>query len=321
MPAWRPSLLVGAGGVVLVAALAAYPLVATRYGLSFILLVFMHIALAQSWNMVSGYTGYFSLGHGVFFGVGAYAAAHGALKGGWPLPVALLTGGVAALALALVLGLVFMRVRIRVAYFAIATLGLNEIVKTLVLNSEWLGSSHGVTLPPISPVILYYLLFGLAAATSAVVWWIDRSTFGLGLKAIFQDEEAAEVMGVATANAKIGVFLLSAFFPGVIGGVVAWYWSYIDPYQAFDLNISFDMSLMAVFGGVGTVLGPILGAAIIGILVDTLWVNLPHVHGVVFGVLIVLIVLLSPGGLVEIGGRLRTWLAGRRVPAPAGRAA
>jgi branched-chain amino acid transport system permease protein len=298
-----------------VAALAAAPFLATRYLVSFLLLMFMYVALAQSWNMISGYTGYFSLGHGVFFGVGAYTAGQAVTALGWPVPLAFVAAPVAALALALVLGVVFMRVRMKIAYFAIATLGLNEIVKTLIANNDWLGASHGMTLPPVPIRVPYYLLLVLAVATTLVVRWIDRSEFGLGLRAIYQDEEAAEVMGVPTARAKILVFVVSAVFPGLIGAVVAWYWSYIDPYQAFDLNISFDMSVMAVFGGVGTVWGPVLGAAIIGILIDTLWVSIPHLHGVVFGVLVIVMVVVSPGGLVELGGRVRDrW---RRPRAPA----
>lgn len=300
---------------VVATALAVAPFVASRYLVSFLLLMFMYVALAQSWNMISGYTGYFSLGHGVFFGVGAYTAGQAVVALRWPLPLAFAAAPVAAVVLALVLGVTFMRVRMKIAYFAIATLGLNEIVKTLVANSEWLGASHGMTLPPVPLRVPYYLLLALAVGATLVVRWIDRSNFGLGLQAIYQDEEAAEVMGVPTARSKILVFLMSAVFPGLIGAVVASYWSYIDPYQAFDLTVSFDMSVMAVFGGVGTVLGPVLGAAVIGILIDTLWVSVPHLHGVVFGVLVIVMVVVSPGGLIELAGRLRERLRRGRAPA------
>jgi branched-chain amino acid transport system permease protein len=220
---------------------------------------------------------------------------------------------------ALLLGLVFLRVRIRVAYFAIATLGLNEIVKTLVVNSEWLGSSHGVTLSvPAPPALLYYLLLTLAITVTVVMHHIDRSPFGLGLKAILQDEGAAEVSGVPTFLTKLRVFLLSALFPGLTGAVIAWHWSYLDPYMAFDLVISFDMSVMTVFGGIGTVIGPVLGATIMGVLAETLWVHVRGLHGLIFGVLVIVIVVSFPGGLVEIGMRARRLFMGRRG-APAAR--
>ncbi len=307
-------ILVGAG----VLALAAVPLVGSDYLRSFFLLLFMYVTLAQSWNMISGYTGYLSFGHGVFFGVGAYTFAHTIVKLGWPFPLAMLAAGMMSVLLALLLGVVFMRVRIRVAYFSIATLGLNEIVKTLVVNSERLGGSHGVTLPPVAhPAVLYYLLLALMLVTTGIMRWVDRSTFGLGLKAILQDEEVAEVNGVPTFKCKLAAFLLSAFFPGLTGALIAWHWSYIDPYMAFDLVISFDMSVMAVFGGIGTVWGPVLGAALMGVLGETLWVHVPNLHGLIFGVLVVLIVIVSPGGLMEIGGKARASLPLRRLfPVP-----
>jgi branched-chain amino acid transport system permease protein len=300
----------------MLAALAIVPWVGTDYLRSFFLLLFMYATLAQSWNMLSGYTGYLSFGHGVFFGVGAYTFAHLIAKFDWPFPLAMAAAGVMAMLVALLLGFVFLRVRIRVAYFAIATLGLNEIVKTLVVNSEWLGSSHGVTLSATAPpALLYYLLMVLAVAVTLLMRHIDRAPFGLGLKAILQDEEAAEVSGVPTFRAKLLVFLLSALFPGLTGAVIAWHWSYLDPYMAFDLVISFDMSVMTVFGGIGTVIGPLLGATIMGVLAETLWVHVRGLHGLIFGVLVVVIVVGSPGGLVEIGVRLRRLLRVRRLAA------
>jgi branched-chain amino acid transport system permease protein len=296
-----------------VASLAVIPAGGTQYVRSFFLLLFMYVTLAQSWNMISGYTGYLSFGHGVFFGIGAYTAAHLVAKFGWPFPLALLAAGGMAVLAALLLGVVFMRVRIRVAYFSITALGLNEIVKTLVVNNEWLGSSHGLTLPPLPyQWVLFYLLLAFAAASTLVMRWVDRAPFGLGLKAILQDEEAAEVNGVPTFRLKLLVFLVSAFFPGITGAVIAWHWSYIDPYMAFDLVISFDMAVMTVFGGIGTVWGPVLGATLMGILTETLWVKVPNLHGLIFGALVVAIVVISPGGLMEIGDRVRRSVAVRR---------
>jgi branched-chain amino acid transport system permease protein len=299
---------------VVVAALASLPFLATDYVRSFFLILLMHVALALSWNMTSGYTGYLSFGHGIFFGLGAYAFAILVDGVGCPWPIAMVLAGVLSALCAFALGLVFMRVRIRVAYFAIATLGLNEIAKAIVANADWLGGSHGLTLPP-SPgrFTLYFVLLGIVCAVAAVSYWLDRSTFGLGLKAILQDEEAAESTGVPTFHCKLLVFVVSAFFPGVVGAVVGWHWSYIDPYMAFDLVISFDMSVMAVFGGIGTFWGPILGAIVMGGFGEFLWVHVPNLHGLIYGILIAVMVVLAPGGLMQILGTIKRGTRERRA--------
>jgi branched-chain amino acid transport system permease protein len=292
-------------------ALAALPLVAPAYVLTFMLILLMYVAMAQSWNMLSGYTGYFSLGHGLFFGFGAYGFALSLLKLGLPPLAALAVGGLVAVAAAAVVGFVLMRVRIRIGYFAILTLGLNEIVKTVIANTDAVGAASGFTLPPVpSPAVPYTLMLAVAAGAVGALLLIDRSRYGLGLRAILDDEEVAQSMGVRTARYKTGVFVLSAFFPGVAGGVIAWNWSFIDPYQAFDLLLSFNTAIMAVFGGVGTVWGPVVGAVVMSVLIETLWVNLRNFQAVVFGVLVVVIVMLAPRGVAP----LLTRMLGRRRP-------
>jgi branched-chain amino acid transport system permease protein len=288
-----------------VALLAALPLVAPAYVLTFLLITFMYVAMAQSWNMLSGYTGYFSLGHGIFFGFGAYGFALSLLKLKLSPFAALAVGGLAAMAGAAVLGFVLMRVRIRIGYFAVLTLGLNEIVKTVIANTDALGAASGFTLPPVpGPDVPYLLMLGTAASAVAAMLVVDRSRYGLGLRAILDDEDVAQSMGVRTAHYKRIVFVLSALFPGVAGGVIAWNWSFIDPYQAFDLLLSFNTPIMAVFGGVGTVWGPVVGAVVMSVLVETLWVNLRNFQAVVFGVLVVVIVMVAPRGVAPLLARV-----------------
>lgn len=303
----------GAAGAVLLAALVALPLWGATYVLTFMLLVFMYVAMVESWNLLSGYTGYFSLGHGLFFGVGAYGFALALVKGQLPPLVALIVGGAAAVLVALVLGLVLMRVRIRIAYFAVLTLGLNEIMKTVVANSATLGESYGFTLPPVPHVAVpYYALLVIALGSIAIAIAVDRSRFGLGLRAILEDEDVAGTSGVDTTRLKILVFMLSALPPGVAGGIIAWNWSYIDPYLAFDLILSFNTAIMAVFGGVGTVWGPVVGAVVMSALIEALWTTLKNFQAVVFGVLVILVILVSPGGLSDLvarTGRVRRLLA------------
>jgi branched-chain amino acid transport system permease protein len=288
-----------------VVVLAALPVAAPAYVLTFLLITFMYVAMAESWNMLSGYTGYFSLGHGIFFGFGAYGFALSFLKLKLSPYVALSVGALAAMTAAAVLGFVLMRVRIRIGYFAVLTLGLNEIVKTVIANTDALGAASGFTLPPVpGPAVPYFLMLGVAASAVAALLLVDRSRYGLGLRAILDDEEVAQSMGVRTARYKTIVFVASALFPGVAGGVIAWNWSFIDPYQAFDLLLSFNTPIMAVFGGVGTVWGPVVGAVVMSVLIETLWVNLRNFQAVVFGFLVVVIVMLAPRGVAPLLVRL-----------------
>jgi branched-chain amino acid transport system permease protein len=294
-------------GLGLAAGLAALPLVAPAYALAFVLLLALYVAMAQSWNLLSGYTGYFSLGHGLFFGAGAYGFTLALLEGGLAPLGAILVGGLTAVVLAALLAVVVMRVRIRIGYFAILTLGLNEIAKIVVANTDALGAATGFTVPPVpSPAVPYALMLLIAAGAIGATVLIDRSRFGLGLKAILDDEEVAQSMGVRTGRYKTRVFVISALFPGLAGGVIAWNWSYVDPYLAFDLLLSFNTAIMAVFGGVGTVWGPVLGAVVMSVLIETLWVNLRNFQALVFGVLVIVIVLVAPGGLAEAAARLAT---------------
>ena len=156
--------------------LLIFPVFASSYMISFMLLTFMYITLASSWNLMSGYTGYISLGHGLFFGIGAYTFGLLVVKLKLNTAVALLSGGAMAVLVAGVIGLIILRVRIGIAYFAIVTLGLNEIIKTLIANSKPFGASFGITIPPIPNIaIAYYILLGLVVAVLLTAYAIRRS--------------------------------------------------------------------------------------------------------------------------------------------------
>jgi branched-chain amino acid transport system permease protein len=257
--------------------------------------------MTESWNMLSGYTGYISLGHSVFFGVGCYTFALAVVKLKLTYILALMMSGLMAALLALVIGFILMGSRIRIAYFAVLTLGLNEIVKTIVANSEALGSSYGFTLPPMPTLSLgYYVCLILAISSILVTIAIERSKFGIGLMSILEDEEVANSIGVNTSKYKIYVFVLSSIFPGFLGAIIAWNWSYIDPYLAFDLTLSIDAVMMGIFGGVGTVWGPVIGSICLTIIIELLWVRIPYFHAIIFSLLVILIVIKVPGGLIKL---------------------
>jgi len=281
--------------------LFSIPHLASTYFISFMVLLLMYVTMTESWNMLAGYTGYLSLGHSVFFGVGCYTFALAVVKLKLTYILALIMSGIMAALLALALGFILMSSRIRIAYFAVLTLGLNEILKTIVANSEALGSSYGFTLPPMPALSLgYYVCLILAISSILVTIAIERSKFGIGLKSILEDEEVADSIGVNTSKYKIYVFVLSSLFPGFLGAIIAWNWSYIDPYLAFDLTFSIDAVMMGIFGGVGTVWGPVIGSICLTIIIELLWVRIPYFHAIIFSLLVILIVIKVPGGLIKL---------------------
>ncbi len=282
------------------AALAAYPVVGTGYGVRSVQQIFMWIALAGSWNLISGLTGYVSFGHVAFFGAGAYAGAILVASAGWPWPLAALAGGAAALVLAVVIG--YPCLRLKGPYFAIAMLGLNEVLRALVSYFEGLtGGGNGLSLPTLdASVPIYYVMGVLAVVVTAMSWLIVTSRFGLRLMTIREDEVAAEAMGIDTFHHKLAALLLSAVGPGVAGALMARDQGYIEPISVFPLAITVTMIVMALFGGKGTVFGPVLGAAALFVAQEIVWARYPYVHPLLFGAIIVGVVLLMPRGVLGL---------------------
>jgi branched-chain amino acid transport system permease protein len=281
----------------LAVALALYPLEATGYGLRVGLQLFMWIALAQSWNLISGLTGYVSFGHVVFFGTGAYTASL-LVNAGMPWPLACLSGGGAGALLALIIG--WPCLRLKGPYFAIAMLGLNEVMRVIVSYAEGLtGGGNGLSLPTLDASRSIYYAMGLvAAAVTAVTYAIVTSRFGLRLMTIREDEVAAEAMGIDTLRYKIYAFMLSAIGPGIVGGLSARDQGYIEPISVFPLIMTITMIVMALFGGKGTIWGPVLGAVVLFIFQEAVWARFVYLHQLLFGAIIVTVVLLMPRGIL-----------------------
>ncbi len=288
-------------GAVLVALTSLAPLGVNEYHQSFLLQVFLVIALAQAWNLISGMTGYVSFGHAAFFGVGAYVGAL-FLTWGFPWWLAVLhSAGIAAL-LAVPLGI--LTLRLRGPYFAIAMLGLNEVGR--IVATLWVDLTRGGTGLTLAPALLpslnikYFSMLGLALGATLLVAYIHRSRFGLELRAIREDEEAAEMVGVNTTLNKVIAFVLSALIPGAVGAVYVMYTSYINPSSAFDHARNIEMIVVVLFGGSGTVWGPIIGAGTVMVLRELLWAQFPAAHLAALGVLLLIVVLYLPGGLISI---------------------
>lgn len=283
----------------LAVAVALYPLEATGYGLRVGLQLFMWIALAQSWNLISGLTGYVSFGHVVFFGTGAYTASL-LVNAGMPWPLACLSGGGAGALLALIIG--WPCLRLKGPYFAIAMLGLNEVMRVIVSYAEGLtGGGNGLSLPTLDASRSIYYAMGLVtAAVTAVTYAIVTSRFGLRLMTIREDEVAAEAMGIDTLRYKIYAFMLSAIGPGIVGGLSARDQGYIEPISVFPLIMTITMIVMALFGGKGTIWGPVLGAVVLFIFQEAVWARFVYLHQLLFGAIIVAVVLLMPRGILGV---------------------
>ena len=282
----------------LAAAAAALPGFAGDYYVGVGLSLLMYIALTQSWIVLSGMTGYVSLGHVVFYGLGAYVAALS--WGALPLPVIVILAGLGAFVFALAIGLPALRVR--GPYFVILSFGLAELVKYAVIVIEgWLGKFSRLLFGGPGLATLYYYMLALAAAATIVTILVGRSRFGSGLLAIRENEEAAETVGVPTVRYKLLAFAISAAIPGMVGSLMVLRQTYFEAAQIFDPVISFSIVTMAVVGGSDDVKGPLLGVAAFVLLSEFLWASAPQLYMIVLGALLILFVLFVPRGL---GGAL-----------------
>ncbi|HEB65463.1 MAG TPA: branched-chain amino acid ABC transporter permease [Chloroflexi bacterium] len=279
------------------------------------------IVLASSLNILLGYTGYVSFGHIVFFGFGGYVGFYLITAQGQSLWVAMLAGGVVSGLLAYLLGKAILR--LRGAYFALATIGVNEAVRAFINNFEPFGGPTGMTMnfsvyqeyggAMKALEMSFYIMLVLALLVVVLSYVVRTSKFGLGLLAIREDEDAAEVMGVVAPDAKTWAFVLSAIFPGMVGALFFFKNGSVEPLDAFPLHTSIEMIVMVMLGGQGTVLGPILGAAgyqrMRGLLVTS--PIFKNIQLAVSGGLLLLIVLFVPAGV--IGWARQRWPKLRRV--------
>ena len=270
--------------------------------------ILLSVALASSLNILLGYTGYVSFGHVVFFGLGGYVGFYLMSAQGMSLWISMLAGGVSAGVLAFLLGKAILR--LRGSYFALATIGINEAMRAFINNFEPFGGPVGMTLnfsvyrdyggPGEALWLAYYVLAGLTFVVLIMSYLVRTSKFGLGLLAIREDEDAAEVMGVNAPNAKTWAYVLSAIIPGMLGVLFFFKNGSIEPAPAFRLHFSIEMIVMVMLGGQGTVMGPILGAygyqSLRGFLLTS--PIFKDIQLAVAGALLLVIVLFVPAGVV-----------------------
>jgi branched-chain amino acid transport system permease protein len=274
--------------------------VLVQFGINVLILA----TLAQSWNIIGGYTGYPSFGNSVFYGLGGYGVAIAMVQYGLPFPVGLAIGISLAVGFAILLGLPVLRLRGH--YFAIATLGLAEVMTAIVSNLEIAGRNVGLILPLVKGDVLFFeLSLILLVVTTLAVMWISRSRFGFGLIAIRENEQAAAVMGVNTTLYKILAFALCSIFAAVAGGIHAYWITYLDPGSAFDVALNVKMIIMAVFGGPGTIFGPVLGAFVLSAISEILAAKVTSLASIFFGIVIVAAIVFMPRGFADLVRRFR----------------
>ncbi len=276
-------------------------------------LICLGISIGQSWNMLGGFAGQTSLGHAAFFGIGALTTRL-LWFDGVPFVVALLAGAAVAVTFAMIIGAPTFR--LRGAYFAIGTLAVAEVLRiTVAQNQPYVSTMSGTMIASYNLPLTYYVALALAIATTLAAYFLLRSRWSLGILGIREDEEAAQATGVHVLRHKLLALALSSLFMGLAGGVFAFKQISYYPEAPFFPTWTFDALMIAYIGGLGTVMGPVVGGAFYVVVRERLAANLTDVHQVIFGVLFILIVLLFPGGLMDIWGRVSR-RAGRRWRQP-----
>ncbi len=276
------------------------------YLVYFLFLTFIYISMAQGWNLVAGYAGQASLGQHAFFGLGAYVTAI-AWKFEWigyMDPIGMLMSGAGAAMLAIIIGIPLLA-KLRGDYFALGTLGLGEIMRVIFTQGGSLtGGPVGLMLPSSqyeSMMPYYFISLAIAIFTLLCMTMLVKSRVGLAFVAIREDEQAAAANGIHVLKFKITAFSVGAFFTGLCGSLFAYYSFHIHPSGVFSLNWALLPVLMTIFGGIGTLMGPVLGAFFLASVFELANIWLPEIHPLFSGAFIILVMLFLPRGVMSLG--------------------
>jgi branched-chain amino acid transport system permease protein len=321
-----PSIKVFLGLAILLMALA-FPLVITQPSqVNFAILILMAAQLGVSWNILGGYAGQVSLGHAVFYGIGAYSSSVLAAKFGLSPWFGMLAGGVIASLFSLLVG--WPCFRLKGHYFAMATIALAAIVEILVTNWDFLEGAIGISLPMTdtgwgtmvftrSKTPYFYIALGLLLLSLLVSWLIQRSYLGYYFRAIKEDPDAARSLGVSLSRYKLIAIAASAFLTAMGGTLYAQKELFIDPGSVLVGSLSIKIALIAILGGVGTLFGPVMGAVVLISIEEFTrqWFGSTGMGTdmIIYGGIIVVIAVFSPGGIAAIlSEREKAWLMRRR---------
>ena len=301
-------------------ALALVPLwVQSPYALHIFILLFLAIALGESWNIIGGFAGQYSVGHSAWYGLGAYGAfillQRKAIAPWFGVWVAV----AAAVIIAVVVG--WITFRLRGPYFVLASIAVAEIIRLAALNwKELTNGAEGILAADAPPLRLggtvitdwnsktpfFYMGLAMALFCIAVNFLVKRSKLGYYLQAIREDQDAAHSLGIPLTLSKNTALAISAACTALAGSFAAFYVGFIEPQGVFGIEVSIQMVLTCIIGGIGTVAGPVIGAVVVVLLSEALRASLSSAHLLVYGVLVIIVILTMPDGFVGfIGQRLR----------------
>ena len=291
-------------GVVTLLLIAFPPFAGTEHTLNLLISLFVVFILAQAWNILAGYAGQVSLGNAAFFGIGALVFH--VIAWSWRLPawLALPAGGISAVILACALGIPAFR--LKGVYFAIGTLALAEVLRITIGNilplTIYIPTDHINTY---SLQSRYYVALLLVLITQGVAWCMINSKIGLALRAVRDDEEAADTSGVNLFRHKLLALVYSSFFSGVAGGLFSYYQISILPTSLFSPQWTFEPLMAAAVGGAGTLLGPVIGSVFLILVMEVFALTVGKAYLIIFGAIFVAVVLFFPSGLIEVARRTR----------------
>lgn len=266
--------------------------------LSFYFYLMLWITMASSMNIMAGFTGYIPFGFVAFYGIGAYVTAICISKLGLPIVLSLGIAGLVSVAFSLLLA---PTLKLRGIYFAMVSLGLAMICKLMISETpeSVSGGSFGLILAKSNDPSAAYLAMGVVMAGAIVTTWlIANSRLGIALRAIRDDPEAAEMLGINVAKPRLIAWMATAIFPALAGGIEAWYTNLVDPEAAFNILVSAKSLIYGMVGGLGTLVGPIIGATVMMFVDNLVWQTFPLFNLFFLGLLIVVIMLFVPRGLV-----------------------
>lgn len=314
-------------GVVALAVAVALPLFLQAHQIHVLIQILMFAYLSYCWNILGGFAGQLSFGHPLFMAVGAYTSTLLLLNLGISPWLGMIGGALIAAALGLFIGFLSFRYGVKGTYFSLVTLAFMEIARIVALNTEFVGGALGLYIPIKNTDFLqlkfvdkshyYYVMLGFLLLVIAVTAWLERSVTGQRLVAIRENEDAAQALGINLLRYKLFATALSAFLTAIGGTLYAQYVTFIDPNTLLNMNLAIEITIYAIVGGVGTLFGPLIGAAFLVPIAETVRASLGQsyagVHLVVYGAVLMAVILFAPEGLMGlIKDRRMVWSRIRR---------
>jgi branched-chain amino acid transport system permease protein len=308
--------------LVVLALLACPPLLLSGHKMHVAIQILLFAYLSLCWNVLGGFAGQLSFGHALFMAVGGYTSTVLLLRTGLSPWLGMIAGGFLAALLGLFIGYLSFRYRIKGTYFALVTLAFTEVGRIVALNTEAIGGAMGLYIPIqandlwqlkfVDKSQYYYVMLAFLLLAMAVTAWLERSAIGHRLIAIRENEDAAQALGINLLRYKLLATALSAFLVALGGTLYAHYVTFIDPNTLLNMNMALEITIYAIVGGIGTLFGPLLGAAFLLPVAElvraTLGQSYAGVHLVVYGAVLIAVILYAPDGFM---GLIRSWRAAR----------